>query len=129
MRSVLILFQKPIPANAPHVAFLAGVYARVVAAHATARASPLFRGRAASFDTLREDSDSSTVGNCSTEASHLISILKEACGDIHLDGVEWHVTVQCCDAHGRLLKDGCDAFYASWLAFACVLLSVSLSSS
>ncbi len=106
--------QKPVPANAPLVAFLAAVYARVVAAHAAARCSPLFRGRATSFDTLREDCERSSVGNCSREASSMIAILKHECRGLDLAGVEWHVTVQCCDAHGRLLKEGSDAFYALW---------------
>ena len=109
------------PANAAHVAFLAGLYARVVAAHAAARSSPLFRGPATSFDTRREDSEVATVGNCSNEASELIAILKEACQGVNLAGVEWHVTVQCCDAHGRLLKEGSDAFYAIWLGLATIL--------
>ncbi len=91
------------------------MYARVVAAHAAARSSSLFRGRATSFDTLRQDEDDrACVGNCSQEASSLIAILKRECGGLGLAGVEWHVTVQCCDAHGRLLKEGSDAFYAIW---------------
>lgn len=122
---LFIPLQKPVPARAPHVAFLAGIYARVVSAHAVARASPLFRGRATSFDTMRDDSDRSSVGNCSKEASDLIAILKEACRDMHLAGVEWHVTVQCCDAHGRLLKEGSDAFYCLWLVAHTILITCS----
>jgi hypothetical protein len=111
---LIIALQKPTPASAPIVAFLSALYARVVAAHAAARRSPLFRGRATSFDTLRQDAEQSAVGSCAQEASQLIAILKESCQGLRLAGAEWHVTVQCCDAHGRLLKEGSDAFYALW---------------
>jgi sulfur relay (sulfurtransferase) complex TusBCD TusD component (DsrE family) len=67
-----------------------------------------------SFDTLRSDTDDTSVGNCSKEASDLIAILKQEVQGLELDGVELHVCVQCCDAHGRILKGGSDAFYALW---------------
>jgi hypothetical protein len=116
LNHVLVTFvmQKPAPATAPQVAFLAKVYARVAAAHAIARLSPTFRGPAMSFDTLREESDDNSVCNCSSEINHLIGILRDAFGGMDLAGAEWHVTVQCCDAHGRLLCSGSSSFYAIW---------------
>ena len=111
--------QKHALANDSHASLLAGMNARVVAVHAAAMLHPLFHGRAVSFDTLRDDCD-----RLPKDAIDSIGVLREGYEGMGLAWVQWHASVQCCDAQGRVLREGSDAVYVVWYVAAIIIISI-----